>query len=89
VAEDQMKDNPKLKCWVGYGGPSDHLPILLKLENEGWKPLAPFKFNHSWLNEEDFRDLVKGIQRLFYSSLGDLAMNKFVDNMKKVKRDDR
>jgi hypothetical protein len=42
---------------VGQGGDLDHLPILLQIEADNWKPPARFKFNHSWLDEEEFKGI--------------------------------
>jgi hypothetical protein len=47
-----------VKEWVGSGGQLDHLLILLKLEKDEHKLPSPFKFNCSWLLEEDFKKLV-------------------------------
>ena len=57
---EQMNDSSRFKSWVGYGGASDHVPILSQTGNEDRKPPTSFKFNHSWLNEVtiDSRDLM-------------------------------
>jgi hypothetical protein len=44
-----FNDNIKIKSRVGLGGALDHLPILIKLDVEEWKPTNPLKFNHAWL----------------------------------------
>eukprot|EP00253_Pinus_taeda_P008313 PITA_08313 len=46
------------KQWVGSGGLSDHSPIHLEILGPLAKPKAPFKFNHTWLQDQDFIKLV-------------------------------
>lgn len=46
------------KQWVGSGGLSDHSPIFLEILGPHHKPKAPFKFNHIWLQDQDFMKLV-------------------------------
>jgi hypothetical protein len=40
--------------WIRVDDHYDHIPILLKIENENENPSVPFKFNHVWLKEEGF-----------------------------------
>ena len=47
-----------VKTWVEVGGLFDRLPILLRLQGPKRKPTALFKFNPSWIQEEDYRKLV-------------------------------
>eukprot|EP00253_Pinus_taeda_P018415 PITA_18415 len=47
------------KQWVGFGGLSDHSPIHLEILGPLAKPKAPFKFNHTWLQDQDFIKLAK------------------------------
>eukprot|EP00253_Pinus_taeda_P031163 PITA_31163 len=49
------------KQWVGDGGLSDHSPIHLEILGPLAKPKAPFKFNHTWLQDQDFIKLLKHI----------------------------
>eukprot|EP00253_Pinus_taeda_P035499 PITA_35499 len=46
------------KQWVGSGDLSDHSPILLEILGPLAKPKAPFKFNQTWLQYQDFIKLV-------------------------------
>eukprot|EP00253_Pinus_taeda_P027637 PITA_27637 len=46
------------KQWVGSGGISDHSPIHLEILGPLAKPKAPFKFNHTWLKDQNFTKLV-------------------------------
>jgi hypothetical protein len=61
IAETLFNHHLGITSWVDIGGLSDHLPILLKLESEDWKPPSPIKFNHTWLNNPEFRELVTGL----------------------------
>lgn len=47
-----------LISWVGEGGSSYHLPIMIQLGKEECKSLGPFKFKHHWLVEEGFENLI-------------------------------
>lgn len=53
----------QFKQWVGAGGLSDHSPILLEILGPQVKPKAPFKFNHTWLQDQDFHKLVSDFWR--------------------------
>eukprot|EP00253_Pinus_taeda_P027374 PITA_27374 len=46
------------KQWVGSGGISDHSPIHLEILGPLAKPKSPYKFNHTWLQDQDFIKLV-------------------------------
>eukprot|EP00253_Pinus_taeda_P033720 PITA_33720 len=46
------------KQWVGSGGISDHSPIYLEILGPHPKPKAPYKFNHTWLQDRGFTNLV-------------------------------
>lgn len=50
---------------------SNHYPILLEWGDEKNMNLVPFKFNHMWLNEPEFNDLVRNYWN------GPFAMNIF------------
>ena len=50
--------------WVSVGGESDHLHMVLEMVGVGSKPLAPFKFNSLWLNNDNFVKLIKTIMYL-------------------------
>jgi len=53
-----LNDMIKIKSWVSSRGVSNHLPILLNLDREEWKPPSLMKFNHACLLEDNFRDLI-------------------------------
>jgi hypothetical protein len=80
-----MLDSNRVRSWVGQGGSSNHLPVLLQIESESKKPLAPFKFNHSWLDDEDFKALVIKNWINYDNNNEDTTMKSFIDNLKRVK----
>eukprot|EP00253_Pinus_taeda_P008490 PITA_08490 len=51
------------KQWVGSGCISDHSPIYLEIDGPHSKPKAPFKFNHTWTQDQDFMKLVNDFWR--------------------------
>jgi hypothetical protein len=51
VVEMILEEEGRMKIWVGEGGVSNNLPILLKLEKEDPKPQGPLKFNYKWMGE--------------------------------------
>lgn len=59
INEDLSSMIPLFRQWVKEGGPSDHFPIYLELSKTPPKPLAPFKFNASWLQEVSYNKLFK------------------------------
>jgi hypothetical protein len=48
----------RIKCLVSIGGLLDHLHVLLKMKLEDWTPPSSLKFNHTWLDDLEFRELV-------------------------------
>ena len=50
-----------VKTWVEVGGLSDHLPIILQLESPKSKSANMFKFNPTWLVDDEFNSLVKSL----------------------------
>jgi len=46
------------KQWVSIGGISDHSPIALEIQGPNQKPKAPYKFNHMWLQDPSFSNLI-------------------------------
>ena len=56
---DKLLTRPLIeKYWVEVGGLSYHLPILLLMERQEHKPAPPFKFDPSWIQEEEYKKLV-------------------------------
>eukprot|EP00253_Pinus_taeda_P015629 PITA_15629 len=44
--------------WVGFGCIFDHSPIYLEILGPHSKPRSPFKFNHVWLHDPGYTNLV-------------------------------
>lgn len=59
-----------IRQWVGSGGCSNHSPIFLEIEDANLKPGSPFKFNATWLSEQDFHVLVKDCWTHYSRELG-------------------
>ena len=51
----------RIQTWVDYPYLSDHAPILLQLDTTPSSKAYPFKMNPSWLQEENFNDIVKEV----------------------------
>ena len=49
----------RCRSWRETGGGSNRLPILLKMDKGERKPTTPFKFNHHWLDDHNFVNLIK------------------------------
>ena len=58
VAENLILSAKGFRSWIETYFLSDHSPICLHLENDVEKGNYPFKFNHSWIEEPNFKDLV-------------------------------
>lgn len=59
IREEMANKIPFFRHWVGTGGDSDHLPLMLELKGYSRKHGSPFKFNSTWLKEALFNSLVK------------------------------
>jgi hypothetical protein len=73
-----------LRQWVGTGGESDHYPIFLEVAGNTRKPTSPFKFNSSWLKEEEFINLVKELW--IPLNQDERAVVQFANNLKTLKQ---
>ena len=80
-----MEDSVGIKFWVIYGGPLNHLPIILQVEMKIGNPRAHFQFNHTLFIEEDFRGLITRTWKLFNRKFEDVIMKKFANHLKMVK----
>eukprot|EP01018_Ginkgo_biloba_P039380 Gb_12932 [translate_table: standard] len=85
VSESLLEDTLRLKQWVGSRGESDHFPVLLVLTEVGKRPPSRFKFNHGWLAEDDFVQLVKGLWLPFDCTLVESASIQFESKLKRIK----
>jgi hypothetical protein len=85
ISENLVESPLLFRQWVGSGGESDHHPIFLEVAGRSKKPAIPFKFNSSWLKEEEFLALVKEIWTPI--TPGRLAVVQFARNLKNLKKD--
>jgi len=60
------------KSWTINSLISDHNSICLQLESSNFVSKYPFKFNHAWLKEDDFVELVRSFW-LNYESYNDMS----------------
>ena len=59
IEEDLIRDDLIYKSEVESRGLSDHRPITLSISIPEENPPAPFKFNPNWLDDEQYKKLVK------------------------------
>jgi len=60
LLDDSLLNNKyKVRSWVINSTISDHNPIYLQLDSFSQKSLPPFKFNSTWINDQDFSLLIK------------------------------
>ena len=59
IAEDLIGNDLIYKSEVDSGGLSDHKPITLSISTPEEKPPTPFRFNPNWLDDEEYKKLVK------------------------------
>lgn len=63
LKEDLVSITLVFQHWVGEGGDSDHLPILLELKGPNKKLGSPFKCNPWWLKDESYNMLFQSTWR--------------------------
>jgi endonuclease/exonuclease/phosphatase family metal-dependent hydrolase len=61
LAKDLLLGVTRYKSWVEYPFILDHAPVFLKLDCQSLPTTYPFKFNSSWLCEEEVASLVREI----------------------------
>jgi hypothetical protein len=61
VAEDLIGGVSRCKSWVDFPYLSDHAPVFLRLDRYLLPTTYPFKFNASWLSEEEVAALVSEV----------------------------
>jgi hypothetical protein len=74
----------QFRQWIGSGGESDHL-VWLEIEGGPQNPVAPFKFNYSWLKDESFQNFLKSNWNDIRDSEGSLTAIQFAKNIKRIK----
>ena len=53
--EELMMKVPLMKQWVRDGSKSNNFPVFWEIIRDLNKPPSPFKFNVTWLDDEDFQ----------------------------------
>jgi hypothetical protein len=76
-----------LKSKVLVGGISDHMPISIEFSPKGSKPPAPFKFNHRWLMEEYYKNMICSVWRPLEDNLESFHMFQFVEKLARAKKE--
>ena len=71
--------------WIGSGGDSDHNPDFMQFLTKESRPRSPFKFNASWLEDEDFVALLKSTWIGFSDNLEISPAAHFTSNLNKIK----
>jgi hypothetical protein len=86
VFQDLLSRHFLFKSWVSSRGLSNHLPIMFYLGSRMEKLLAPFKFSHMWLQEEDFVNLIKNSWIPLSVERPSSYMHQFVENITIIKQ---
>jgi hypothetical protein len=76
----------KFISWTIPSFISDHKPICLELDVSNHRMKVPFKFNHSWLQDEDFSLLVREKWTSWEMRDCDSPMDKLVHKLKFLKK---
>ena len=76
----------KFRSWVVNLGIYNHYPICLQFDGDLVKLKYPYKFNRCWLEEEDFLYLVKENWNTLEIPYGAFAMDRMMENLRKLKR---
>lgn len=69
----------------GTGGISDHYPIYLEILGPPKKPKAPFKFNHDWLQDPTYINMVKELWTQNPIDRSDTLAKGFCSNLSQLK----
>jgi hypothetical protein len=87
LVHESLLDYPlKFRQWISSGGESDHYRIWLELEFGPKKPTIPFKFNTTWLEDEELQKLVKENWVAYDPIFGLPTTIQFVENVKIIKQ---
>jgi len=73
------------KQWVSNGGISDHSPIAMEIQGPQLKPKAPYKFNHLWLQDPSFTNLITDFWRAHPIDRETSMARGFVKNLTELK----
>ena len=68
LLSDQLVFNlPRYRVWTHRCGLSDHFPVILDWQDHRSSCALPFKFNQSWLSNEDFKKMIRSEWPLIHS----------------------
>jgi hypothetical protein len=82
ITEDLALSGLRYRSWVSNIKISDHMPVILHLEQDKEKFCYPFKFNFVWLEEPEFDNLVRSN---WNGLLGTETLNPMDSLVKKLK----
>ena len=74
------------KSWTINLGISNHLPVCLQLEVRISNLHYPFKFNHIWLEDHDFKKMVRDFWGPCSGYLEDSTMQRMVKKLTDMKK---
>ena len=85
LSEQLISSLPRYRAWVHRSGLSDHFPIVLDWLDQQKPSAYPFKFNHSWLENEDFVQMVRSEWPLIIPDPSKDAMNDLSCRLRALK----
>jgi hypothetical protein len=85
VVEKVIEEVGRYKSWVGSEGSQITCLFCCKLKRWIKKIPSPFKFNHAWIQEESFINLVEKNWKKFEGNSGSSTMFQFSNNLIRVK----
>jgi hypothetical protein len=71
---------------VLVGGISDHMLIVLEVASKGPNPPTPFKFNHRWILEEEYKCFIRYVWKPLKQILESSYMFQFAENLVGAKK---
>jgi hypothetical protein len=85
VAEEYLSSTDLPASWVEHPFISDHAPIFLQLRPPNRICSTPFKFNHNWIKDSDYNELVAKVWSDPYFLTEDNAQRRLVWKLKSLK----
>jgi len=76
----------KYRVWHEHSIISDHVPVCLQLDVESHDSHYPFKFNHMWLEDPEFVEMVKHFWATVDYGEGRFFMDRFMGKLRKLKK---
>ena len=85
MSEDLLEKVSIFRSWVLVSSISDHSPIVLQFEQELVEANYSFKFNHTWLKDVSFYQMVRDFLLFVSIPEGLNEMERLVLKLKKLK----